>query len=372
MITAERVRELAGVRSLGFVVTCYLDVDGARFPRRGDYEQQLASMARAARARAAQLPPADAKAVDDDIGRIVSWVNAGFDRSGVRGLACFASVREGLFEVLKLPVSPVNHVAIDRAPMVVPLELMVERSERVVVMLSDRSRARCYGFQFGLLTEQEELLDTLPRASEHQPRSESHQQRHVEEAAHRHLRRVAEMLLDQVKGDQGASIVLGGPAAVVAELERLLHPSVQQRVVGRSGLAVTATAAEVGDAAIAAELEVERRREVALVERLRAALGARDGAVAGLAPTLAALAERRVDTLVVSHGFEAPGWRCITCDSLRDLGPRCPSCDAAMELVDDVVGDAVGLALARSCDVALVRGNADLDVLGRVGALLRF
>jgi hypothetical protein len=43
-----------------------------------------------------------------------------------------------------------------------------------------------------------------------------------------------------------------------------------------------------------------------------------------------------------------------------------------MDLVDDVVEEAVEEALIQSCRVAVCDGNADLDVLGRIGALLRY
>jgi hypothetical protein len=43
-----------------------------------------------------------------------------------------------------------------------------------------------------------------------------------------------------------------------------------------------------------------------------------------------------------------------------------------MDEVADVVEDAVEEALAQACRVAFCRDNADLDVLGRVGALLRY
>ena len=94
--------------------------------------------------------------------------------------------------------------------------------------------------------------------------------------------------------------------------------------------------------------------------------------MAGLAPTLSALVERRVDTLVVSDGFEAPGLRCPACDWLGVKGRACPVCDTAMDLVDDVVEEAIEAALTQSCRVEVCRDNADLDVLGRVAAMLRF
>jgi hypothetical protein len=43
-----------------------------------------------------------------------------------------------------------------------------------------------------------------------------------------------------------------------------------------------------------------------------------------------------------------------------------------MARVDDVVEEAVEEALKQSCRVEIVVANPDLDVLGRIGALLRF
>ena len=43
-----------------------------------------------------------------------------------------------------------------------------------------------------------------------------------------------------------------------------------------------------------------------------------------------------------------------------------------MAHVDDVVEDAVQEALAQNCRVSVLVDSADLDVLGRIGALLRF
>ena len=43
-----------------------------------------------------------------------------------------------------------------------------------------------------------------------------------------------------------------------------------------------------------------------------------------------------------------------------------------MEQAEDVVEEAVHEALNQSCHLEVCRDNADLDVLGRIGALLRF
>jgi hypothetical protein len=43
-----------------------------------------------------------------------------------------------------------------------------------------------------------------------------------------------------------------------------------------------------------------------------------------------------------------------------------------MHYVDDVVEEAIEEAIVQSCDVEICVANADLDVLGRIGALLRY
>jgi hypothetical protein len=43
-----------------------------------------------------------------------------------------------------------------------------------------------------------------------------------------------------------------------------------------------------------------------------------------------------------------------------------------MDKVADIVEEAIDEALGQSCRVEVCAGNADLDVLGRIGALLRY
>jgi peptide subunit release factor 1 (eRF1) len=126
------------------------------------------------------------------------------------------------------------------------------------------------------------------------------------------------------------------------------------------------------DAAMAAEIELERRREQELLDELRERLGRQDRAAAGLVPVLEALADRRVERLLVSGGYREAGWSCAGCGTLAKVGPACPRCATAMREEQDVVAAAIDAALAASCRVDVCDGSADLDVLGRIGALLRY
>jgi peptide chain release factor subunit 1 len=365
VISEDRIRELAGHRGSCVVTSCYLNVDGRRYPRHADYEAQLSHLVREAREKAAGTGPDDARSVAADLDRITAWVRGGFERSHVRGLAFFACSVDGFFEVVESPLPVPNGIVLNHTPHVRPLESILQAYERFAVVLVDRQRARLFRFELGELTEHTEVFDAVPRgvAQPGHPAQGSrgaHVQRHTDEVTFAELQRRP---VDHV--------ILGGPHEVVVELEGLLHPWVRDRVVDRLVIPTTAGPDEVRQAALAVEAAVTRRSEAALVDRLRDAIGT-GGGVAGLELTLGALVERRVDVLLVSEGYEAEGWRCRSCRYLGPRGRRCPVCARSMEFVDDVVEEAVQEALANRCRVQMVRESADLDVLGRIGALLRF
>jgi peptide subunit release factor 1 (eRF1) len=372
VISDERIRSLAAHRGSPVVTSCYLDVDGRRHPRHVDYEQQLDHLMRQARDRAGELEPAAVQSVEGDLHRISVWVKGGFDRSRVRGLAFFCCSAEGFFEVVESPRAVRNEIVLDHTPHVRQLEAVAQEYDRFAVVLVDRQRARLFRFEQGELSERTEVFDAIPRRHDSGGHSASNIQRHTDELAHKHLKHAGEVTFDEVGRNAIDHLILGGPHEVVAEFEALLHPYLKDRVAARLSIMVTAAPEEVRQAALQVEGELARAAEEAMVDRLRNQVGAGTSGVAGLEPTLRALVERRVETLLVSDGYQAPGWRCPACRWLAVKGRGCPVCGASMELVEDVVEQAVEEALANKCRVEVVRESADLDVLGRIGALLRF
>jgi peptide chain release factor subunit 1 len=377
MISEDRIRLLAGHSGSCVMTSCYLDVDGRRHPRHADYEAQLEHLLREAREKATGFGPDAVRSVSADVDRIRTWVRGGFDRSHVRGLAFFACTADGFFEVVESPMPVSNDVVVNHTPHVRPLEAILQAYERFAVLLVDKQRARLFRFELGELTEHTEVFDAVPRGGDQaghpaQGSRGSHVQRHTDEVTHRHLKHAAEVTFAELQERPVDHVILGGPNEVVAELEGQLHPWVRDRVVARLVIATTAGPDEVRQAALSVEAAQARRSEAALVNRLRDAIGTGGGGVAGLEATLAALIERRVDVLLVSDGYATEGWRCRSCRYLGPKGRQCPVCKTAMDLVDDVVEEAVEEALANKCRVQIVRENADLDVLGRIGAVLRF
>lgn len=368
-ITESEIRSLASFKGGDAPVTsCYLDVDGHHTAPQHELIHEVELLVREAHSRHGDDP-----SVAADLDKVLALIRQGLNRSRTRGLAVFSCSAHDLWQVVELPVPVRNQITVNHSPAVAQLEHVIDHFERFGLLLADRQRARIFIYELGELVHSEELVDPLPRAEDddHSYRRER-ADNHLSALVHQHLRRAADAAFELYKTAGFARFIIGGPDEITHELEGLLHPYLKERLEGRCPVPVGAPDEEIRAAALTVEAQVERRKEGQLVERLREAVGAGRRGVAGLDPTLRALAERRVDTLVVSAGFSAPGWRCTACGWIGRVGRTCPTCGQEMLSVDDVVEEAVEEAVLQSCRVESCDGNADLDVMGRIGAFLRY
>ncbi len=369
IVTEDVIRSLAAFRGEKAPVTsCYLDVDGRRYRRHQDYEYVLDALLREGRSKA----DGD-QSVEADLRRIDEYVRGGLDRSHTRGLAFFSCVAHDLWEVIPLPVPVRNRLVVNHLPAVGQLEAVVTDYQRIGVLLADRQRARVFVFDLGELIEHTETIDELPRDYDERGDMERGDvQHHVDALALQHLRNAADAAW-RVYQDHGFEyLAIGAPDEIANMVEGMLHPYLRQRLCGRIGVPVNAAAADIKTAAFEVEASAERRRQAELIDRLREAVATGRRGVAGLRRVLDAINVRKVDRLAVSAGYEESGWRCVACGALALVGRACAVCGSAMVRVDDVVEEAIEEALRQKCRVEICSGNADLDVLGRVGALLRY
>ncbi|HET6949646.1 MAG TPA: hypothetical protein VFI47_04675 [Acidimicrobiales bacterium] len=370
VITEAAIRELASIKGHGAPITsCYLDVDGRRLARHQDLQHEVDVVLKGARARS----NGDAS-VQSDLERIDRLVRDGLDRSHTRGLAIFSCTADRLWHVIELPVPVHTRVVINDVPAVGPLESVLREHEPIGVLLADRQRARMFVFELGELVERSERFEAVPRdvgTRGERDRGGDHPEI-IERHTQQHLRNAAQVAFEVWSQHPFGHLAIGAPDHLAGQVEAELHPYLRDRLVGRLSVPMTAGHAEVLAAAQRIESQVERAREAKVVARLREAAAAGRRGVAGLGATVEALTEHRVDTLVVSRGFTAPGWRCRTCDTLAAMGRRCKRCGGEMVEVEDLVEDVIEEALAQSCQVEICVGQADLDVMGRIGALLRY
>lgn len=358
MITDLEIRSLAATRTIAPVTSCYLDVDGRLYPRQQDLNRTVSRLTRHASQRVAQD-----RGVQADLARITDYVRAGVDRSSNPGLAIFACGAAELFRVVPLPARPTSRVVVAPSPALGPLEALLSGHQKVGFCLLDQQRARVVVVDWGTVTEvplpggqfadADEALAPAGRAMR------SPVLRSTLNALHRN--------------GEVDCVVFGGPAALCNEIDRQVHPYLGAACYGRVPLGITATTEELRRAAMGVASDVAYRRREGLARRLRALLDeGKSSAVAGLGPVLELLASHRCGHILVSEGFEHPGWRCDACGRLAVVGRACPRCGAAMCELEDVALAAVDDALASGVTVDVCMQLADLDVVGRIGAFLRY
>lgn len=364
------IRRLAAVTGeQAPVTTCYLDLDRRRHLRQPDLVRDVEAMLR--HASPVRNGSAEHASVRADHIRIAEVVRAGFDRSRTRGAVIVSCAHDDLLEVVELPIAVHDHLVVNHVPAMAPLEQVLQEHEPIGVLLADRQRARVLVFELGELFDATELVDELTHGDPgHHDRGDLAGA--VEAATHAHLRRAADAAWRLYHEHPFDHLVIGAPDAVVSELEALLHPYLRERYAGRIGAGVAAGLGEIQTAAADVERRIEREREAAVVAKLRQEAQSGRRGVVGLADTLAALNERRVARLVLSAGYAEEGWRCPNTGILAAVGPTSPVDGTRMDRVEDVVADAVHAAIGQGCRVDICAADADLDVMGRIGALLRY
>ncbi len=358
------------------VVSLFLNIDGRQKVRPEDYRLHLEAMLKDA------LEKSPAKSAQAVLTRISDFVTNEFERQNMRGLAIFGCGDE-LWEVVVLPVPVDDQLVVNRTPYIRPLETILDEYESVGVLLTDKQRARVLVIELGRIVERSEIFDPLPRHDDDKGDwRKDHVKAHSTVAAQHHFRNAAQAMFDLYQRRPFQHVLLCVAEESTPELERQLHAYLRNRVIGRCNLGVNATDDDVIATAFEFAQRAERKQESEFVSKLRAGVasnaaagrtnGNSIGAVAGLEHTLNAVFEKRVDTLLVSEGYAAEGWRCTSCSYIATMGRKCRMCGSEMSLVEDVVEEAVEDALGQSCRVEFCSENADLDVLGRIGALLRF
>lgn len=367
-ITEDTIRDLAAFKGKEPVTTCFLDVDGRRLLRQHQIEQELESVLRPARIEANGHRPA----VTRDLDRIERFVRGGFDRSNTRGLAFFACRDPELFRVVPLPVPVQSRVVVNDQPALGELQALVDQAVRLGVLLVDRQRARMFVFSLGEVVEHQESNEPLPREVDTRAKAErSDHAGHLDAVVDQHLRHAVDLAWRAYNEVGYDRLAVSVPDDLRPRLRELAHPYLRERYHGSIDVPPTASLDRIRQAAQAIEERLERERERSVVERFVAALASSRG-VEGLASTLDALHDRRVDTLLVSKGYTAPGWRCGTSGRLAERGRHCTSCGEEMFELDDVVHEAIEQAITSSTRVVIVADDADLDVHGRIGAILRY
>ncbi|MBV8432516.1 MAG: hypothetical protein JO244_15235, partial [Solirubrobacterales bacterium] len=361
----EEARRLIAYRGEHRVISLYLDLDPERFatgPARASQIRSLLDEGARQLETIDGLGHEDKVSLREDLKRLDSFLTAPeAPFKGVRSLAIFCSQPEDLFEVVRLAKPVPARVVIDSSPYVEPMVEALETRQWLVALVNRRS-ARLLAGSPEALRERERREDNVPGRSEAGGWSQANYERSAEKDAMDHLRGVADDVNRRVREERFDRVVLGGPHEVVARFEELLADEVRSRLVPER-VDVDITSASEAQVRAAVEEIVrgdEERGEKETLQRLADAVGAGRRGVEGLEPTLQALNERRVQTLVLRPDFDGKARRCPGDGMLVPPGvEECPADGSETVEVEHVREAVVEAAIAQDAEVMVIRHHED-------------
>jgi peptide subunit release factor 1 (eRF1) len=266
-------------------------------------------------------------------------------------------------------------------PYVKPLADLLDLYGNYGVAVVDKQGARLFSFHLGELQEQEGTLGESVRKIKRGGASSfpgrrgggTGQTRDAEEIAERNLKESARFAAGFFKGNRVRRVLIGGTDENVAQFRTLLPKTWQSLVVGTFPMDMNAGHTQVLERATATVAAREREREAHMVQVLITTAAKGREAVIGLDDTLGAVHDGRIQTLVLSEGFRAPGYRCPGCRFVTsEKLEGCPFCGQPFEKIDDAVEHAVRRVISAGSEVEVVHGVPDLEHAGRIGAMLRY
>ena len=378
-LSENRLRELARVRpGDARVLSLFLNLDPTEFAAPPARATEIASVIDDAHRRVRHsdgLSHEAKKGLEEDLDRAAAFLRD-LSPKGAHGFALFACGAADLFEGIRLPQPIETRAVIEDTPFVEPLVEMAVTGDWMVVLANRQTGRMLRGDRHGL-HELAVIVDDVHGQHSQGGWSQARYQRSVDEDVQDHLKNVAEAVFLRFRRRSFDHLLLGGPAEVLADFEEKLHPYLRERLRGRIDVDVENTSPDDVRAAAAPKIEeFDRARESEALERIREGVSKGARAAAGLDGVLEALNERRVETLVVRHGFQAAGCTCPQCGSVypQESG-SCPADGTGLDCRGNVIDSAVHLALEQSAEVLRVGDDehrAEVESYGGIAAVLRF
>ena len=369
------IRRLAEMREdSGKVLSLYINFDPSEFATAQARSTAIRSLLDDGERRvkdAQGLSHDEKTSLRADLNRVSEFFK-GADFSGAHALAVFCSAPLDLFEVLKLPRPVDSELVIDDSPFVEPLADLASSGDWCIVLVNRRT-ARILRGSRERLDQVARIDDEVHGRHDQGGWSQARFQRGVEKEAQDHVKNTADALFRHFKRSAFQRLIVGCHEELWPEVEAALHSYVKERLVGRIDVDVENTGPrEVLEAASPLIEEYDRRREREMLDRL--AEGRRPGgrAAVGLEAVLAALNERRVEVLLFDQGFSAGGVVCRECQWVGAGGTACPVDGGELEPREDILENAVELAITQAAEVLVLRYHDDLEPSGSIGAVLRF
>ena len=368
MLNEHDLQELLAYRPPAPLLSVYLNVD----PPAGSADTY--------RLQLRQLLKEFTGEAQSDVERIQRYVEHEYNWSG-RSLAMFSCQAAGFFRAFAFSVPLRSRARHTDRPYIKPLADLLTGYGDYGVVLVDKQGARLFHFHLGELQEQD---GTIGEAVRHTKRGGASafpgrrggvagQTGHADELTERNLKQAAKFASAFFEEKHVRRVAVGGTDDVVTHFVTLLPKRWQSLVFATFPMEMTATHDQVLAKALTVGERTLQSQKTELIQTVITAAAKGQEGVIRLDDTLHAVHDGRVQTLLVSEGFRAPGYRCVGCDYVTAQRlPHCPFCGAEFEEIADAVELAVQRVMADGGEVDVIHGSSQLEQAGRIAGLLRY
>jgi peptide subunit release factor 1 (eRF1) len=371
MILHSDIERLAKLKSDHGILTAYIPMD----PRLRFVRQQAVSQFKGA-LKAAQERLRGTRwqdALDRESDQVLNFLSS--SEPAGRGLVLFSCRPAALWEVLELEFLVPNFVDIDTTTKTGILAQTLAELTRFVVVVLQKDKARIYLAEQGTAGQQSQIATAAYGEHNEGAWSRMRYQQHMDFHVAEHLKKVADEL-KRLAEAQPFKLAFGGTEETANQMLKTLPDPIAKTVIGRFPVDYKHdTEHEILQRAQVVWENQEHLEEEKLVDRLFDAANSGTQGVLGIEPTLNALAEEKVRTLLIVDGLAIDGSVCVRCNYFSAKRFKaCPLCGGNAEQ-REVLDRAVEKAILTGAELEVVaRGEARDRLLaeGGIGAVLRY
>jgi peptide chain release factor subunit 1 len=341
------------------VVSLFLNLDPSQFAVLPARASQITSLLSELDALVSdsELSHDAAEALKADRERIESHLRDDeLDVDGAAGLAIYSSSALDLFRVVALPEPVDASVQLDQRPVLEPVLGLQDDGEWCVLLVT-RDTARIFRGGPGRLREIRDVHSNVKNQHSAGGWSQARYERSVEREVEWYLEAVTELLLRSFQRRPFEHLIVGANETLRPAFDGEAHAYLTERIRGwvdiDEALANEDEVLEAVREIMDAQLE---RQQQELFERFSAELATGGRAAQGVPDVLAALVERKVETLLVKEGTHVAGTTCVTCGWLGPAGvARCPVDETALDAVGSIIEPAIQAAIQQAAAVHVIR-----------------
>jgi peptide subunit release factor 1 (eRF1) len=273
-----------------------------------------------------------------------------------------------------------NRVRTGPKPYVKPLAHLLDHYAHYGVILVDKVGARFFEYHLGELLETEGFMGEEVQKVKKGGGSTTvgmrgsgqSANRNEKEVMQRNLRASAKAADQFFKKLPIRRLFLGGTSETTAEFKEMLPKKLQSCLAETFSMAMTASEHEVRQETVQLLSKANAERETKLVDKMIGMQAGGGTAVIGLDDTLQAVSDKRVQTLIISDGYRAPGYVDENSGFVVANIARSPMSEQELTEVEDVVDLAVSSTMIQGGHVEIISDNSALEQAGNIGAILRY